>query len=80
MQFEGIALRGAAVTPSNDTQIGPTLGLYVGVGGDVTVEFMTNDTPVTFTDVATGSFLPVSVKKVNATGTDASSIVALFDS
>lgn len=80
MQFEGIATRGSVVVPSNDTLIGPTVGLYVGLGGDVTVEFMTNDTPVTFVDVPTGTFMPVSVRKVNATGTDAESIVALFDS
>lgn len=82
MQFQGIAVRAEAVTPDDSEFIGPAMGLYVGVSGDVTVVFAfdASNTPVTFVDVPTGMFMPIAVKQVHATGTSASDIVALYDS
>ena len=51
--------------------------LYVGTGGNLRVLTVGND-DVTFVTVGGGVFLPVSVKRVFATGTAASSIVALW--
>jgi hypothetical protein len=50
--------------------------LYVGVAGDVKVE-MANGTIVTFTAAANG-YHPIQVKKVFATDTAATNIVALW--
>jgi len=51
--------------------------LYVGVGGNVTVRTAGGD-DVTFTDVPSGSFMPVQVIRVFTTGTTASAILALW--
>ena len=51
--------------------------LYVGVAGDVKVK-MSSGKDVIFTAVPAGSFMPVNVTKVYATGTDATNIVALW--
>lgn len=72
------------VTPSDVTLIPPTRALYVGSGGNLTV-LMANanaDTggdiaSVTFSNVVAG-ILPIQVIKVLATGTTASSVLALY--
>jgi hypothetical protein len=51
-------------------------GLYIGVTGNVAVMWE-DGTTVTFPNVPVG-ILPVMVKKVLATGTTASGIVALY--
>lgn len=51
--------------------------LYVGVGGDIKVRTAGGD-DVTFTDVPSGSFMPVQVIRVFTTGTSASAILALW--
>ena len=51
--------------------------LYVGVAGDVKVK-MSSGKDIIFTAVPAGSFMPVNVIKVYATGTDATNIVALW--
>jgi hypothetical protein len=51
--------------------------LYVGSVGDVRV-LTTDYDDVTFFGVQTGTFMPVQVRKVFASGTNASSIVALW--
>lgn len=51
--------------------------LYVGVTGDVKVK-TTAGNDVVFTGVPAGSFMPVQVKQVFATGTTATNIVALW--
>lgn len=56
-----------------------TRGLYVGTGGDVVVVPAFNSTaPVTFKNVPSGTVLPVVAQRVNATGTTATDIVALY--
>jgi len=77
--------RAAAVTPSNTADI-PYVGggdinwpcvLFIGGAGNLRVLTAGGD-DVTFTGVLAGSFLPVQVKRVFATGTTATNIVALW--
>lgn len=66
------------VTPSDTVAIkgGPARSLYVGVTGDV-VAINENNVAVTFKAVPAGAVLPVATKRVNATGTTATDLVAL---
>lgn len=67
------------VTPSNTVNFpqGTCRALYVGSGGNITVLLDNGDT-VTFANAQTGSVLPVECLRVNATGTTASSLIALY--
>lgn len=72
------AQRAAAVTPNNSTDLADwPAALYVGGTGDVRVD-MANGGTVTFVNVPDGTFLPILVKKVYVTGTDATDIIALY--
>jgi len=67
-----------AVTPNNSTNLAQwPAALYVGGTGDVRVD-MANGGTVTFINVPDGTFLPILVKKVYVTGTDATDIIALL--
>jgi hypothetical protein len=79
--------RAAAVTPSDTLDI-PSVAtqnglgnngcvLYVGTGGTLKVTTVGGD-EVTFTGIVSGTFVPVQVLKVWATGTSASNILALW--
>ncbi len=81
------AYRAAAVTPSNTVNI-PSVStqdgtgnngcvLYVGGDGDVKVTTVGGD-EVTFVGLSAGTFVPVQVIRVWATGTNATDIVALW--
>lgn len=75
------------VTPddNNDITIGGTaidglengVCLYVGTGGDLKVTMISGQV-VTFTNVPNGSFMPIQVKRVWASGTGASDILGLY--
>jgi hypothetical protein len=76
--------RAASVTPSNTVDIPSVTGgtnngcvLYVGGYGDVKVDTVGGDT-VVFPGVNGGTFFPVQVTRVYATGTTATDIVALW--
>ncbi|MEE9598161.1 MAG: hypothetical protein V3V96_15425 [Acidiferrobacterales bacterium] len=83
---------GKAVTVSDTTNIDfddksyQTRGLYVGEGGDLSVEMAGDngrgggmaDPTVILPFVQSGSFLPIEVTRVNDTGTTAASIVAFW--
>ena len=65
----------ATVTPSDTVGCGPTMGLYVGNGGNLVVK---GDDGVAATFVVGSSqYLPGSFTHVMATGTTATAIVAL---
>lgn len=70
----------ASVTPSDGSNLthGICRALYVGVGGNVVVQAPGLAASVTFANVASGSILPVQCRRVLATGTTASQIVALY--
>ena len=66
-----------AVTPSDATDLAvSTRGLFVGGAGNL-VAVKEDNTTVTFTGVIAGQILPIRVRRVNATNTTATNIVAL---
>ncbi len=76
--------RAASVTPSDTAKIPSVSGgtnngcvLYIGGAGNVKVETVGGD-EVTFVGINTGTFLPVQVVKVFATGTSATNVLALW--
>jgi hypothetical protein len=72
-----VAWKYEAVTPSDTVSLGTLArALYVGGAGNI-VAVMYDDTTCTFTAVPAGSVLPIAVKRVNATSTTATNIVAL---
>lgn len=67
-----------AVTPSDSVDLTyDTRALYVGGTGDISV-ITENGQTVTLVGVPAGSFLPISVSRVRATGTTATNIVAFW--
>jgi hypothetical protein len=69
---------GAAVSPHDTNELSNvTLALYVGVEGALTVVTIGGET-VAFAVVPAGTVIPIRVKQVKDTGTDADSIVALW--
>lgn len=70
-----------AVDPSDTNDLGPLYAkmLFIGVGGDVALTPAENqsDDPVVFKNAPDGSYLLVRARRVWATGTTATSIVAL---
>lgn len=71
--------RASAVTPSDATVFTrPTRALWIGGAGNVAVRPAGQDTNVTFTAVAAGTLLQLSVLRVLSTGTTATNIVAMF--
>lgn len=75
VRLDTVATGGAAVTPSDTTEVGFT-SLYIGGAGNVAVK-MQDGQSVTFSSVPAGTFLPVAVCRVLATGTTATGIVGL---
>ena len=81
------AFNAQAVTPNDsaDIELGgsPIVGiengacLFVGTGGDLTITTVGGQT-VTLTNIADGVFIPIQVKRVWATGTSATGILALY--
>jgi len=69
----------AAVTTSDTTNLFKNaVGIYVGVAGDV-VCVTPAGTAITFKNAAAGTILPVMTKRVNATNTTATNLVALYN-
>jgi len=73
------AHRASAVTTSDATIYGqPTRALYIGAAGNLTVDMADGGSSVLFVGVQGGTLLPIQVTRVYATGTTATSIVALY--
>ena len=51
--------------------------LYVGTGGNVSVEMATGGSGIVFNNVASGQILPIQITQVNQSSTTASNMVAL---
>lgn len=78
--FGMVAHDAIAVSPSDASDLpgGPTnVGLWVGGAGDVHVT-MHSGAEVTFAAVPAGTLLRIAAKRVWATGTTATNIVALY--
>ena len=72
------AIYAGDAVPSDSTNLSSiSRALYVGVGGNVAA-VMPDDSVVTFVGVLQGTVLPVRVKRVNATNTTATNIIALY--
>ncbi len=72
------ALYAVAITPSDSANLlrGDSVALYIGIAG--TLRVMCGDgTECTFAAVSAG-LLPIRIRRVYATGTSATSIVALY--
>lgn len=67
----------AVVTKSDSTVLPETIGLYVGVTGDVAIADR-DGTSVTLTGLAAGMWHGVRTTKVFSTGTTATNIVAMW--
>lgn len=68
---------GVAVTTSDSTVLTTTRALFVGGAGNLSV-VMSSGTTVTLTGVIAGSWIPLRVTKVKATGTTATNIAAFW--
>ena len=72
------ATRFASVTPSDSADLTELpKALYVGIGGALVLRGA-DGTAVTFTQVVGGTVLPVRARRVQASGTTAGAIVALY--
>lgn len=74
------ARNAVAVAPSDTADLTMySRCLYVGGDGDVTVVMVgqNGDAPITFPGVVGGTLLPIQVRRVMATGTTATALVAL---
>jgi hypothetical protein len=81
------ALNAQTITPSDTVDItlsgSPILAgesgacIYVGTGGNLTVTMLSGQV-VAFLNVSYGSFLPIQVKRVWATGTTATNMLSLY--
>ena len=73
------ATSSVSVTPSDSEELAYlTRGLYVGVGGNLSVKLRDDSAAVVFVGVAEGTILPLQVKQVMETDTTATNIVALW--
>lgn len=71
--------RAVAVTPSDiDDLESPSRALYIGTGGNLTVEMLNSSVPVLFLAVPSGTILPIRVTKVLSTGTGADDIISMY--
>ena len=68
---------GAAITPTDNTAIGPYFGLYVGGAGDIAIVPTGQTSPVTLKAVPVGTYLPIAFQGINNTGTTATNLVGL---
>jgi hypothetical protein len=75
------AANAAAITPNDGANLAnQARGILVGGAGTIKVDMVGTGTGVTFTigASAVGFILPIQVKKVYATGTTATNLVALY--
>ena len=76
--LESPAANGFAITPSNDSLLPyAARAFYVGGEGSVSLVTSAGDT-ITLVGVKAGAIYPISIIKVNATGTSATNLVGLY--
>ena len=72
------AANAKAITPDDDVDLpNTTRAIFVGVGGDITVNMAGTGAAVEFLNVASGSILPVQVTRV-LEATTATDMLALY--
>lgn len=73
------ASNAAAITPNDGANLPNTArGIFIGGDGNITVDMLDIGTNITFVGVQGGTFLPLMITKVYATGTTATSLIALY--
>jgi hypothetical protein len=88
MAYLDQALNAESVTPNNSADLtlsGGTISegsnngacIYIGTGGDIQVTMLGGQV-VIFANVPDGTFLPIQVRRVWATNTNATDILALY--
>ena len=65
-----------AITPNDNSDLDNVSVLYIGVGGHVKVRTRAGS-DITFYNLNNGQFVPVQVRKVYATDTTATNLVAM---
>jgi hypothetical protein len=69
----------AAIVPDNSNDLNPWCrAIYVGVGGDIQLTLADGGNTVVYKAVPQGSVLSVRARRVWATNTTASSLIALW--
>ena len=72
------AAGGVAVTPSDSVNLARvTRGVYIGGAGNVSA-LMADGSSVAFAGAQAGTILPIRAQRINATGTTATNILALY--
>jgi len=67
------------ITPSDTVDLPRvTTAIWVGGGGDVAAVMQNNLMPVVLAAVPAGTWLPLAAKRVNATSTTATGLVAFY--
>lgn len=61
-----------------DSAIASCRGIYVGTGGDISIDLAGSGSAIIFKGAVAGTILPVAAKRVNSSGTTASNLVALW--
>lgn len=73
------AFDAAAVTPSDTVDLPDAArALFIGGAGDITIDTLVSGETLTFKGISGGAILPVAARRVRATGTNATFIIALF--
>ena len=67
-----------AITPHDSTPLPSPAYVYCGLGGDISVVLNGGKNTVVFQSTNAGAVLPVLVDRVNATGTTATGLVAMY--
>lgn len=72
------AFNAVALTPDDNNDLTTTTrGLYIGVGGNISVILEGDTVAVTFLGVVAGTVLPLRVKRLRLTSTTATDLVGL---
>ena len=68
----------APVTPDDNADIDICRSFYVGLGGNVVFIAANDSASVTWSNVPSGSIVPMQTRRILSTGTGASGIVAIY--
>lgn len=71
--------QGYTITPSDSAGLSVvTRAIYIGGSGNISLILAYDSAPVTLNGVVAGSILPLRVKRVMATNTTATNLVAIY--